>query len=112
VAARARANGDDVLHNFNSSPCCVKVSHEGQLLIIVGVDYTSEDSQEVCQLAHSRNYTLSETTEKQLRQRGLSLVCIRCGEPLQTGEAIVSKKSHGRSSSRFYHSKCYAKLYL
>jgi hypothetical protein len=61
---------------------------------------------------HSHTYTLTAATRKQLKQRGLNLVCNRCRRRLRAGEAVISKKGHSHRSSRYYHANCYTNLYV
>jgi len=61
-----------------------------------------------------RVFRLTGPVKRCLESKHYVLTCTKCGNPLQIGEEIVSKRKTGsRSSSRlkYYHKQCWKTLF-
>jgi len=62
---------------------------------------------------HIRVFTLTGPVKRFLESKDYVLTCTKCGNPLQIGEQIVSKRrTTSRSSSlKYFHLKCWRSLF-
>jgi len=58
----------------------------------------------------TKRFTLSPRTKNILEKKGFSLVCPRCGLPIQVGDVVTAQRA-GRHSQH-YHTDCWEAMQL
>jgi len=59
-----------------------------------------------------RTFTLTPTIKTFLEKRKFNLECDVCGEPLEIGDLIRSKRKSATSKHKYYHDECWERLFF